>query len=135
MLFIFLEMEYFFYDSQFTFHCKYICRSVPWTLLFTVTVTSTSIFTYRYRDLHFELFTVIVTSTCMFTFRYIDLHLEPFTVIIMSACTFTCRYIYVAPCLGREIRVFRRNKDNSLTLRQVTMASITVTFTNILLKT
>ncbi|KAK7111887.1 serum paraoxonase/arylesterase 1-like isoform X2 [Littorina saxatilis] len=29
------------------------------------------------------------------------------------------QYIYVAPCLGQEIRVFRRNKDNSLTLQQI----------------
>ncbi|KAK7506242.1 hypothetical protein BaRGS_00002354 [Batillaria attramentaria] len=29
------------------------------------------------------------------------------------------QYIYIAPCLGREIRVFKRSKDNSLTLQQI----------------
>ncbi|KAL8580407.1 hypothetical protein ACOMHN_020884 [Nucella lapillus] len=29
------------------------------------------------------------------------------------------RFIYVAVCLGRDIRVFRRNQDNSLTLQQI----------------
>ncbi|XP_025081772.1 serum paraoxonase/arylesterase 2-like isoform X1 [Pomacea canaliculata] len=29
------------------------------------------------------------------------------------------KYIYIAPCLGQEIRVFKRNTDNSLELQQV----------------